>query len=143
MKNYLLLIFYVAVSLLIGREFHPFSNYPMYNSFPNYGYVFYITNERDSLIPLGITFRGHKSAGYVGHMYCSFMNSKGYPGGEEKETPEQLQEAGKMLLNNLLESPYANAIQADTVKLYRRCYLLEKGKLINHNYLMYERAVKP
>jgi hypothetical protein len=76
-------------------------------------------------------------------MYNSYFNSKGYASGNETETPTQLHEAGKMLLDNLLNSSYATNIHADTLRLYRTCYLLENGKLTSHNYLMYERAVYP
>ena len=67
----------------------------MYNSFPNWGYVFYAKNEREETLFYYKDFKQSKNAGYVAHTFYSLLNNKGwYDYGYGQEKPEWMQEAG-------------------------------------------------
>lgn len=145
MKNYALLLFYVAASLLIGKEFHPFSRFPMYNSFPNWSYVFYLKNERGEMVCYrrDLADGDKKNAGGVAHMFYSLFDYKGYKYGDGKEDTAQLHSAGKELMATILKGEDTNRFKFDTLKLYKRYYHLEKEQIVYRDDLMYEQAVKP
>jgi hypothetical protein len=143
MSRYFLFVFYVAISLLIGKEFHPFSTFPMFNSFPNYGYVFFLKNERDEVVTYGRNFAKSKNAGYVAHTYYSFFNSHNYSCGFGEEDSAHVREAGKVLLEMILKDENTDALDFDSLKIYRRFYFLENEQLTFRDDLMYEDAVRP
>ena len=143
MSKYLLLISYVVTSLLVGKEFHPFSTFPMYNSFPNYGYVFFLKNEKNQEVTYGKNFSSSKNAGYVAHTFYSFCNIHNYAFGNGKEESAHLQEAGEALMNMIVKDENTAALPFDTLKLYRRYYFLENDQLNYNDDLMYAKAVRP
>ena len=143
MRRYLLLIFYVVISLLIGKDFHPFSLFPMYNSFPNYSYVFYLKNERGEIVPYTQRFTLAKNAGSVAHQYSSFFNFHHYRSGFGEEDSVHLKEAGKELMGMLLQGENTSKFGFDTLMLYRRYYRLHNDSLNYQDDLIYEQAVKP
>ena len=143
MKKYSLLIGYVLISLVLKNEFHPFSKFPMYNSFPNWGYVFFLRNENDELIPFSKNFSRNKNAGYIAHTYYSFFNHKGYYCGWGKEDSIHNKEAGKELLTMILKDENYSKFDFDSIKLYRRMYYLDNGQLTHKDLILYEEALKP
>lgn len=145
MKNYALLLFYVAASLLIGKEFHPFSRFPMYNSFPNWSYVFYLKNEKDEMVFYRKEFtRGkQKNAGAVAHAFYSSFNFHNYRYGYGKEDNLQLSATGKELMAMILAGEDTTHLKYDSLKLYRRFYYLQNEQLTYRDDMIYEQVVKP
>ena len=145
MKSYTLLLFYLVASLLIGKEFHPFSRFPMYNSFPNWSYVFYLKNEKNELVCYrrDLADGDKKNAGAVAHMFSSLFDYKGYNYGDGLEDSIQLRSAGKDLMTMILKNEDPNRFKFDTLKLYKRYYHLQKGQIVYRDDLMYAQAVRP
>lgn len=145
MKKYWLFLVYVAVSLLIGKEFHPFSTFPMYNSFPNWGYVFLLKNERNEIVSYGKNFKDgqQKNAGYVGHTFYSFMEQNHYPYGYGKEDTAQLHQAGAVLMQMVVKGEVTDTFHFDTLKLYRRFYFLKNEQLNYRDDLLYAQPLRP
>lgn len=143
MSKYLLLISYVVISLLIGKEFHPFSTFPMYSSFPNYGYVFFLKNEKQQIVNFDRNFSEAKNAGYVAHTFYSFCGSHHYSCGFGKEEPTHLKEAGKALLEMIVKDENTAALGCDSLLLYRRFYHLENEQLIYQDDLLYAQTIRP
>ncbi len=142
MSKYLLLIFYVLISILIGKEFHPFSTFPMYNSFPNYGYVFFLKNEKGEIVTFGRNFSKSKNAGYIAHTFYSLCEHYGFNYGFGKENSEDLKKAGKEMLEMILYNEDEERFNFDSLKLYRRFYFLENKKLKYRDDLMYGQSLK-
>jgi hypothetical protein len=145
MKRYFIFILYVTISLIVGREFHPFSTFPMYNSFPNWGYVFFMKNEKGDMIPYGPSLSDgqKKNAGYVGHTFYSYMEQKSYPFGDGKEDPAHLHNAGEALMKMILLGEDPQKIKADTIKIYRRYYYLKNETMQYRDDMIYEQAIRP
>jgi hypothetical protein len=143
MQRYLLLILYVAISLLIGKDFHPFSPFPMYNSFPNYSYVIFLKNTKGDVVPYHKNFSIEKGAGLLGHQYASFFNYHHYRSGFGEEDSVHLKEAGKELMGMLLQGEDRSKFDFDTLLLYRRYYHLNNDSINYRDDLIYEQAVKP
>ena len=143
MQKYYLFILYVAISLLIGKDFHPFSQFPMYNSFPNYSYVFYLTNERGNIVPFRKSFSLGKGAGTVAHKFNAFFEYHNYKTGYGEEDSTQLKQAGKELMDMLLQGENTGKFDFDTLRLFRRYYRLEQDTITYRDNLMYEQAIKP
>jgi hypothetical protein len=142
MRKYILLIGYIIISLIAANEFHPFSKFPMYNSFPNWGYVFHLKNENDESVYYSPNFSHNKNAGYIAHTYYSFFNHHNYYCGSGKEEPAHLKEAGRELMNMILKDEDVSKFHFDSLILYRRFYYLENEQLTYKDDLMYEQAVK-
>jgi len=142
MRKYLLLIFYVVASTLIGKEFHPFSQFPMYNSFPNYSYVLFLKNEKGDIIPFGKYFPRQKYAGQVAHVFYSYFTYHGYSCGYGKEDPVHLHQAGKEITEMLLKDEDPRKFDFDTLNLYRRFYYLADDRINYRDDLIYEQGIK-
>lgn len=145
MKRYFIFLFYVAVSLMIGREFHPFSTFPMYDSFPNWGYVFFLKNEKGEVIPYGKNLRDGKTknAGYVGHTFYSYMQQNHFTYGDGKEDSSQLHSVGRTLMEMILQGESNESFKFDTLRLYRRYYYLRNEQLDYRDDMIYEQALRP
>lgn len=90
---------YLLLSLLLP-EFHPFSRYPMYNSFPNYSYVFGVKDEAGNPVPLKKYF--NTNADGWAHLYFIINERKGFDCGNGVETDEELRIVGHEMLISLL-----------------------------------------
>ena len=96
-RRILLLLIYILGVLALG-ETHPFSQYPMYNSLPNWSYVFFFTDKNQNLIPcnhIGTT------GGELAHKFYSIMENSGYSYGYEQEDPNHLKEVGAIIVDQL------------------------------------------
>ena len=142
MRKVFLFIFYIVATVVIGKEFHPFSRFPMYSTFPNYSYSFYLHNERGELVPFTKYFSAKKS-GNVSHQYFSFFDFKGYNSGFGTEDSIQLNEAGKELMHEIVISHRLRAFDFDSLLLFRRCYYLQKGTICYNDKLLYEQVAEP
>ncbi len=143
MKAYILLLLYIISSLLIRKEFHPFSLFPMYNSFINYGYVFFVKNEQGDILPFYKKFSAGKNAGYTAHAFGAFCHYHGYSFGFGKEDSVLLKQAGRELTDMLLRNEDFRNSSFDSLCLYKRYYYLKNGKLLYRDDLMYEKAIRP
>lgn len=122
MKNYSLFLFYVLVSLLIG-EFHPFSRYEMYNSFPPTALAFMLTTPNGNIIPLKEYF--HYKTADLSHNYSALQAE-----GIEKNK-------GRQLFEQLLTYRF-KALPFDTVVLQKTELQFTKEKLNVVNTPVYE-----
>ncbi len=128
---------YLLLCLFLG-EMHPFSLLPMYDSFPNWAYAFYVSDKQDNLLPNNKHFT--IPAMDLAHNYYTICEDQKINTGYERETKEELNKAGEIMLEKLL-AKRANTLTADTIQLHRICYSLEGDSVIAHNTIMYERAI--
>lgn len=142
MKKYFLFIAYVFLALLVRKEFHPFSRFPMYNMFPNWGYVFFLKNERGEMIPFKKYFAQNKDAGNVAHNFYIYFNQHGFMYSDGAEKPEQMRMAGKEMLAMVIKDEPVNQLDFDSLGIYRRYYFLENDELKYRDDLMYEQRIK-
>lgn len=142
-RHYIIFIFYVAVSLCIGHEFHPFSTYPMYNSFPNWGYVFYLQDTKGKLLPYSKVMRDArtKNAGYVGHTFYSFMERENCRYGDGHEDTACLRRAGAALMQMIWMDEDKSRAGVDSTLLVRRFYYIQDGQMRYRDDVMYEDTI--
>ena len=89
-RNAAFLVFLFG-SLLLAEQY-PFTRFPMYNSFPNYSYVFYLSDVKNHPIPLSeVAMVG----GELAHHYFAIANAHGFSNGNNLETRQHLQQIGK------------------------------------------------
>jgi hypothetical protein len=145
MNRYWLFLFYVAISLWIGREFHPFSTFPMYSRFPNWGYTFFLKNEKGDIVFYGknLSDGKAKNAGYIGHHFYSYMEHYRYTYGDGSEDMGHLRNAGKSMMEMILQREDVKHFNFDTLKLYRRYYYVKSGKINYRDDMIYEQALRP
>jgi hypothetical protein len=116
----------------------------MYNSFPNYAYVFYLKNEQNEIVFYGKNIQDgrKKNAGYIAHTYYSYFTAHHYYFGFGKEDSAQLGDAGQEMLQMIANGENFVSKNYDTLKLYRRYYSLNSGKLQYRDDLMYAQRIK-
>jgi hypothetical protein len=114
----------------------------MYNSFPNYGYVFFLKNERNEIVTFGKNFSKSKNAGYVGHTFYSICEHHGFSYGSGKEKPEDMKVAGEELMNMIVKDEDIEHLGFDSLKLYRRYYYLDKRTLEYRDDVIYAQSIK-
>lgn len=118
---------YLTGGLCFG-EIHPFSQYPMYSTFPNWAYVFYVTDQHDSLLPaqtLGV------SSNQLGHMYYGICKKNGISVGDGKETTQELNRAGDEMLFLIAERNKEQFPLHKTLKLKRKFLSLNADSTVN------------
>ena len=140
---YYLFIGYLVISLSIGVEFHPFSRFPMYSSFPNSAYVFFLKNENDSIVPFHKYFSPAKNTGYVAHIFYSYFKYHGYSNVNDYDNPVYLRSAGKEIVRMIVNGENLSKSGFDSLKLYRRNYYLQNDVIQYRDKMMYEQGVKP
>ncbi|MEY4659585.1 MAG: hypothetical protein ACO29Q_10700 [Crocinitomicaceae bacterium] len=96
-KTYFVAIFIFLGTFLLG-EFHPFTKFPMYSSFPNYSYVFYLTDLNGEFIPL--TKYG-TYGGAFSHVFFSTANDMNIQNGYGKESKAELAQIGQKMMRHL------------------------------------------
>jgi hypothetical protein len=104
---------YVAISVAIGSEQHPFSMMPMYSSIPNIAYSFKLSDGQGNLVPIRPAFK--TSSGRLSHAYPSYCGAAGIVCGTGQETALELKAVGRLLAQTM-PSPQI-ALEADTVCL--------------------------
>jgi hypothetical protein len=122
-------IIYIS-GMLFFREIHPFSRFPMYSSFPNWAYSFYLTNESDEVIPFSTI---NTDGGAIGHLYGSVSDEFNIPYGEFMESKEELNKIGDRILNIILHSEELNAKK---LKLYRKAFYYQNDTIRERTDLM-------
>ncbi len=124
------------IGVLIFGEAHPFSKFPMYSSFANWSYVFYITDTNDSLIPC---IKLHTTGGNLGHNFYAICNKKNIGYGDGMESNSDLKKVGTEMMQLILNKPQNSQIRTKKLKLWRTYYYYYKNDSILHkNQLIYE-----
>ncbi len=119
-----------CLGLIVFREVHSFSRFPMYSSFPNWSYSFYLTNESDEIIPFS-NLETDGSA--VGHLYGSVSQELDILYGDFMESEVELQKIGDRMMNILLES---RGHKDSYYKLYRKAFYYENDSIHEQIVLM-------
>ena len=127
---------YLLLCLLAG-EVHPFSLLPMYDSFPNWAYAFYVSDKQETLLPNNKYFT--IPAMDLAHNYYAICEDQKINTGYEMETKQELNKAGEIILEKLL-AKHSALLTADTLQLHRVCYSFQGDSVVTHNTIMYERA---
>ena len=113
---------YIVISMYTG-ELHPFSQFPMYNSFPNWSYLFYIKTQEGRMVsPL---FELKSNSGAIAHVYYSACQRYEVEYGMGLETPEEMRMiADEILISLVKDKP---DFRGDTLYFYKRhFYLVDK-----------------
>lgn len=138
MKNNLILnkfsiaIGYFSISLFVG-EWHPFTQVPMYNSFPNYAYAFYLADSTHR--PL-ISLPGKYNSGFISHQYSSIAESKNIFHGQCAETKEQNQLIGKVILDAFLNDPQKELPEGE-IELHRISFVFVNDHIVKNDLILY------
>jgi hypothetical protein len=124
---------------MLTQEFHPFSKYPMYSSFPNYSYSFYVADGKDSLLPFMQNFK--VQANEIGHIYVEICEEHQFKHGFGMETDSQLRIVGQELLGTIIKARKMT-LSTDSVSIHRKYYFFEGGKIKNHDEQLCKRKVE-
>lgn len=123
------------IGVLIFGEAHPFSKFPMYSSFANWAYVFYVTDFNDSLIPCK---KLNTTGGKLGHNFYAICNKKNIEYGDGMESNADLKKVGSEMMQLLLKKPENSKKSKEKLKLWRTYYYLKNDSMLQKNKLMYE-----
>ena len=129
----IVIIFIYLIGLMIFGEVHPFSEFPMYNSFANWSYAFYITDDNDSLIPCRkLNTRGVN----LGHSFYEICNERNIDYGDGLESIDDLNKVGFEMMRIVLNNPENKNIKK--LKLWRTYYYYKNDSIIHKKLLIYE-----
>ncbi|CAN5165043.1 hypothetical protein BH09BAC1_BH09BAC1_20060 [soil metagenome] len=119
-------------------ELHPFSQFPMYNSFPEWSYVFYIKTHEGRVVSPLLEMKSNSKA--VAHVYYSACQKYGVAYGMNLETPLQM----KMIADEILSSlVMANPnFQGDTLYFYKKQFYLVNKEIREKETLMTQMYVE-
>ncbi|MEY2922141.1 MAG: hypothetical protein RL108_763 [Bacteroidota bacterium] len=129
-------LIYLICSLIIG-EFHPFSRFPMYNSFPNWSYVFYYTDNNGKLITAK---RLQTNTGYLAHTFYTACETLDIEYGNGIETKQDLNQLGREITNQVnqqIKLPIAKK-----VKLHRLFFFKKANKIFKNDVIIYEGYIR-
>jgi hypothetical protein len=121
--------FYLICSLIIG-EFHPFSQFPMYNSFPNWSYVFYYTDKEGQLIPAK---QLQTNTGHLAHMFYTACGTLQIEYGNGIETQQELKRLGLEItkqVGQLIQLPKPRKVKLHRVHFYKVATEMRKKDVI-------------
>lgn len=131
-------VLYMFCSVFIG-EIHPFSRFPMYNSFPNWSYAFYLTDENNKLIPANEL---NTNGGKMGHTFYSICETKKINYGDGKESKKELQNIGKEMIDLILLNNKKAIKKRSKIALHRVYFYYQKDTIRNINKIIYERDLE-
>lgn len=126
-------LFYMFFSLIIG-ETHPFSCFPMYSSFPNWSYAFYLADENDKLIPAE---QFQTTGGKMGHTFYSICESKKTIYGNGVESNKELQTIGKEMIDLIVLNN--KSTKHSKVSLHRIYFFYQNDTIKQQDKIIYER----
>ncbi len=133
-KTFIVVFIYLFGVIIFG-EVHPFSKFPMYNSFANWSYVFYITDHNDSLIPCK---KLHTTGGKLGHNFYAICNKKNIGYGDGLESNLELKKIGFEMMQLLLNKPENIKMKNEKLKLWRTFFYYKNDSILHLNQLIYE-----
>ena len=122
-------LFYIF-GMLFFRETHPFSRFPMYSSFPNWAYSFYIANKTNRVIPLSSVDTDGVA---LGHLYGSVAGELNISYGNFMESEDDLRKIGDRMMEIVLES--RDSSEAG-LRLYRKAFYYNKDSITEQTDLM-------
>ncbi len=123
------------IGVLIFGEAHPFSKFPMYSSFVNWSYVFYITDANDMLIPCKVL---NTSGENLGHNFYSICQEKKVAYGDGMESNSDLKKVGFEIMQMVLKKPENSKRLKEKIKLWRTYYFFKNDSIIHINQMIYE-----
>lgn len=90
--------FGVIVTTYMVGELYPFSYYSMFDSFPNWSYTFFLTDEKDEQVKeINTTHDG------ISHLYnAAFEQLENCEYGNGTETPAELQDVGENIIKAVI-----------------------------------------
>ncbi len=129
-KNVIFFVVYILLSLKIG-EIHPFSRVPMYDSLPNWSYVFYAKDNHQNILFTQKNFSSSIKTGLLAHRFYSYCDIHHISYGSGKEDPFGLKLAGRNVLDFMLQEIIVPPPPNDTIFLVRKnIYFNEKNSLV-------------
>lgn len=131
-------LFYIFCSLIVG-EVHPFSRFPMYSSFPNWSYAFYLADENGKLIPAKEL---NTTGGKMGHTFYSICESKNIDYGDDMESKIELQKIGKQMMDLILLNNTTSNIKYSRIALHRIYFYYKNDSIKKNNTIIYERNLE-
>jgi hypothetical protein len=129
---------YILGSLLLG-EIHPFSRFPMYNQFPNWSYVFYLSDENYELIP---SMKFNISGGWIGHTFYAICQDENILYGDNVESEEELEIVGRKMLDIILPKNQDELSIHKIIHLHKVSYFFEGSEIISSDKVMYARHLE-
>lgn len=130
LKSYIFAAAYILISIFTG-EWHPFTRVPMYSSFPNYGYAFYLADST------GQPAFFHKyDSGFISHVYVSIAQNLHIKNGFQMETRDELTQIGKGMLEEMLRSD-KNKFPKGVITLHRVAFAFEGDTIAKHDVILY------
>jgi hypothetical protein len=133
-QNLFLGLCYILLSLAIG-ECHPFSLVSMYDSFPKTACTFYLSDDKGTMMPMQQYF-ADKTADLT-HKYYAICESKKIEGGNDAETPEQLREIGKAMLDPMIPELITEMVPLK-IQIHQVYYYLKNDSIYSKEKVMYE-----
>ena len=130
MKSYALAIVYILISLFVG-ECHPFTRVPMYNSFPNYAYAFYLADSTDKP-----AFFYKYISSDLSHQYFSIAQRLNIRNGHQVETSEELTRIGKIMMENIINNDSKN-FPKGRMELRRVAFAFEGDSIVKKDLILY------
>jgi hypothetical protein len=126
-KKYVVYGGYMFIALLVGEN-QPFTRVPMYESLPNWAYVFYLKDDKGQTVFLKLKSIERLSVESLSHMFSSYCNEKKLHYGHGQESDTTLALAGKFLMQEIDKKWPADKVKP--TKLYliqKRIYFNEQG----------------
>ena len=118
------------------NEFHPFSKFPMYNSFPNWSYAFYLSDEDTVIIPSSDYF--NVTGGWMGHTFYSICQSRKIGYGYNIESDEELYLVGDQMMDLILDKNNGTK-NFKQINLHKVDFKLRNDSVIENDKIIYER----
>ena len=121
------------VGVLLLGEMHPFSHFPMYNSFPNWSYAFMLVKPDGKPIPVQSIYGF--SMGHISHQYYSYCQKFDIAYGYDMETKAQRAKVGNAILQEL-KPTLAIDSTPDTLLLKRRYFYLLDDTIVKKDRII-------
>lgn len=131
-------IFYILGSFLF-KEIHPFSFFPMYNSFPNWSYVFYLSDSQNKPIS-SKEFNSHSCD--MAHIFYSICQAKHIKYGNGMESTNQLSSVGNEIVDLILKNKLDTPGKYHTIKLHRIYFYYWNNTIKTKNEVICERVLE-
>lgn len=134
-KTYLIVIIYI-IGAFFFKETHPFSKFTMYNQFPNWSYVFFLSDKNYELVPSITHF--NISGGWIGHTFYAICQSEGINYGNNMETKEELSLIGEKMFEQITKKNVPFLENHDTLYLYKTSFSIQNDEIIKKDEIIYE-----
>ena len=125
-------VLYLVCSLVFG-EFHPFSKFPIYSSFPNWSYCFFIQNTKGDTLFWDKELGTYEAS--VSHMYSSICQYENIKYGHGMESAEELEIVGNLIMNQVIENQ-PKSLKMDTLYLWRKHFSVHSGSIHEESALI-------